>query len=85
MGQNNLVLNINDDQASLLIGVLGKERDIVAQRLSERRFKVANNTTATLSIKFKKGLETLITNDEARLNNIDTLIAELRNPKGSGK
>ena len=84
MEQNNLVLNINEDQASILIGLLGKERDIVSQRLSERRFKVAHNTTATISIKFRKGIETLITNDEARLNTIDKLIATLRKFK-SGK
>ncbi len=69
-------IKITSDQASILIGLLGKERTTVAERLSERKFKV-RGSAIKVSEKFRNGLEKLISNDEKRLENIECLLKAL--------
>lgn len=70
-------IKLTSDQASILIGLLGKERTTVVERLSERKFKVRSSSTK-VSEKFRNGLEKLIRNDEERLENIEQLLNELK-------
>ena len=70
-------IKLSCDQASILIGLLGIERTKVAEKLSERKFKVRSSATK-VSEKFRNGLEKLIRNDEERLENIEQLLNELK-------
>lgn len=70
-------IKLSCDQASILIGLLGKERTAVVERLSDRKIKV-RSSEIKVSEKFRNGLEKLIRNDEERLENIEQLLNELK-------
>lgn len=70
-------IKLTSDQASILIGLLGKEQTTVVERLSKRKFKV-RSSEIKVSEKFRNGLEKLIRNDEERLENIEGLLNELK-------